>query len=95
MKASILPGTLGAIWSAGGYTYRQVAASATDYDLITAGGVKLYINEIGNLIYLEAFDVDKTNTLDQTAILVQAGVAARRAKSGIGCSEGAIRCGRY
>lgn len=45
----------GSIWNAGGYKYQEAASGATDNDLVTAGGVKLYIlPDDGGVYHFEA-----------------------------------------
>jgi hypothetical protein len=43
MASSVGPRGAGSSWNAGGYEYTEAALVATDHDLMTAGGVKLYV----------------------------------------------------
>lgn len=66
LLASTVPGRgTGAIWNAGGFRYQEAASGASDHDLVTAGGVKLYILPGATGVY--QFEAAAPNILFATA----------------------------
>lgn len=84
MLASIDParGT-GAIWRAGGYRFQEAASGASDHDLTTAGGVKLYVlaNGMGAVTPLQFGAAGDGSSDDQAE--VAAALAFRQSEGGV------------
>lgn len=56
----------------GNIAYEVAASGASDHDVVTTGGVKLYVSEDNSDITLEAFFADNTGSTSVNAMLVKA-----------------------